>query len=95
MRRRITTLLVVGAALLAAGAYSVVTTFGGLFARYMYVEDLELGLGEETIFAVTRITPFERGVIIVGVVLALLGIAALISAAVRHRGEMRRHANVV
>ena len=75
-----------------AGVYSVMTTFYTLFARYMYVEDLELGLDENTLFAVTRVTPVERGIVIIGIVMALVGIAALVSAAIRARGARRSSA---
>ena len=89
---RIRALVVVGVALLAAGLYSIVTLLYSVFARYMYVEDLDLGLDENTIFALTRITPTDRGILILGGILALLGVAALIAAAVRGR-HRRQFAN--
>ncbi len=92
---RIRALVVVGVALLAAGLYSIVTLLYSGLARYMYVEDLELGLDENTIFALTRITPTDRGILILGGILALLGIAALIAAAVRgrHRPQFANRAS--
>jgi len=81
--------LVVGAALLTAGLYSIVTLLYSLFARYMYVEDLKLGLEEDTVFLLTRITPVDRGILIFGGILALLGITALIAAIVRGRCQRR------
>ncbi|GGH44683.1 hypothetical protein [Microbacterium album] len=82
---RIRALVVVGVALLATGLYSVATLFFSIFARYMYVEDLDLGLDENTVFVLTRITPTDRGIVILGGILALLGVAALVAAAVRGR----------
>jgi|NGEPerStandDraft_5_1074534.scaffolds.fasta_scaffold13544_3 uncharacterized membrane protein HdeD (DUF308 family) len=90
---RIRALVVVGVALLTAGLYSIVTLLYSVFARYMYVEDLDLGLDENTVFLLTRITPIDRGVLILGGILALLGVAALIAAAVR--GQHRRRAGFV
>jgi uncharacterized membrane protein HdeD (DUF308 family) len=93
---RIRALVVVGVALLAAGLYSVVTLLYSVFARYMYVEDLDLSLSlsldENTVFALTRITPTDRGILILGGILALLGVAALIAAAVRGRRRRSRFA---
>jgi hypothetical protein len=82
---RIRALVVVGVALLATGLYSIVTLLYSVFARYMYVEDLDLGLDENTVFVLTRITPTDRGIFILGGILGLLGVAALIAAAVRGR----------
>lgn len=82
---RIRALVVVGVALLGAGLYSIVTLLYSVFARYMHVEDLDLGLDESTVFALTRITPTDRGILILGGILTVLGVAALIAAAVRGR----------
>lgn len=82
---RIRALIVVGVALVTAGLYSIVTLLYSVFARYMYVEDLDLGLDENTVFVLTRITPTDRGILILGGILALLGVAALITAAIRGR----------
>lgn len=86
---RVRALVLVGVALLAAGGYSAVTLLYSVFARYMYVEDLDLGLDENTIFLLTRITPTDRGILVLGGILSLLGVAALIAAAVRQRYRLR------
>ncbi|WP_454117957.1 hypothetical protein [Microbacterium lacticum] len=90
---RIRALIVVGVALVTAGLYSTVTLLYSVFARYMYVEDLDLGLDENTVFVLTRITPTDRGILILGGILALLGVAALIAAAIR--GRYRRRSGFV
>lgn len=90
---RIRALIVVGVALLTAGLYSIVTLLYSVLARYMYVEDLDLGLDENTVLVLTRITPTDRGILILGGLLALLGVAALIAAAVR--GRYRRRSGFV
>ena len=69
---RIRALIVVGVALVTAGLYSIVTLLYSVFARYMYVEDLDLGLDENTVFVLTRITPTDRGILILGGALLLL-----------------------
>lgn len=90
---RIRALIVVGVALVTAGLYSIVTLLFSVFARYMYVEDLDLGLDENMVFVLTRITPTDRGILILGGILALLGVAALIAAAIR--GRYRRRSGFV
>lgn len=90
---RIRALIVVGVTLLTAGLYSLVTLLYSVLARYMYVENLDLGLDENTIFLLTRITPTDRGILILGGILALLGVAALVAAFVR--GRHRQRAGVV
>ncbi len=77
---RIRALVVVGVALLAAGVSSVVTLWCSSFARYMYIE--RLGLDGTRAAAIARITPVDRGLLISGAILALLGAAALVAAAV-------------
>lgn len=86
---RVRALVVVGTALLTAGLYSILTLLYSVFARYMYVEDLDLGLEENTVFLLTRITPTDRGILILGGILALLGVAALIAGVVRSRYRRR------
>lgn len=78
-------LVIIGVALLAAGLSSVMTVWASSFARFMYIEDL--GLGGTTAGDLAHITPVDRGLVIAGGGLALLGAAALIAAAVlaRHR----------
>ena len=87
---RIRDLVIVGVALLAAGVSSLVTLWSVRFARYHYIEDLELD--EAILFATTRITPTEQGILILGGILFLLGAATLIAAAVlaRHRRRVGR-----
>ena len=70
---------------MAAGVSSVMTLWTSSFARFMYLEDL----GMTNAAAITRIAPVERGLLIFGGILALLGAGALIAAAVlaRHRGR--------
>lgn len=82
---RIKALVIIGVALLAAGVSSVMTLWASSFARFMYIEDL--GLEGTTAGALAHITPVDRGLLISGGILALLGAAALIAAAVlaRHR----------
>jgi hypothetical protein len=83
---RIRALVIIGVALLAAGVSSVVTLWCSSFARYMYIEDLGLDAG-----ALARITPVDRGLLISGGILALLGAAALIAAVLaRHRWRAGR-----
>lgn len=86
---RIMALVIIGVALLAAGVSSVMTLWASSFARFMYLEDL--GLEGTTAAAITRVTPVDRGLLIFGVILALLGAAALVAAAVlaRHRWRAR------
>lgn len=90
MATRIQALVVVGVALTTAGLYSIVTLLYSILARYMHVEDLDLGLDESTMFAVTRMTSVDRGIIVIGGILMFLGAAALIAAAVRERLRRRR-----
>jgi len=87
---RIRALVIIGVALLAAGVSSVVTLWASSFARFMYIEDL--GLEGTTAGALAHITPVDRGLLISGGILALLGAAALIAAAVlaRHRRRAGR-----
>lgn len=87
---RIMALVIVGVALLAAGVSSVMTLWTSSFARFMTLEDL--GLEETTAGALAHITLVDRGLLISGGVLALLGAAALIAAAVlaRHRRRAGR-----
>jgi hypothetical protein len=84
---RIMALVIIGVALLAAGVSSVMTLWTSSFARFMYIEDL--GLELTTAGDLAHITPVDRGLVIAGGGLALLGAAALIAAAVlgRHRGR--------
>lgn len=87
---RIRALIVVGVALMTAGVYSSITLLSSVFARYMYVEDLNLDLDENTVFLLTRITDTDRGILILGVVLVVLGAACFVSAVVRRRSGVRR-----
>jgi hypothetical protein len=80
---RVMTLVIVGVALLAAGVSSVLTLWWSSFARFMYLEDL--GLDGATAVAVVRITPVDRALMASGVILAILGAAALVAAAVQSR----------
>jgi hypothetical protein len=85
---RIMALAIIGVALLAAGVSSVMTLWISSFARFMLLEDL--GLEGTTAAAAGRFTPVDRGLLISGGILAFLGAAALIAAAVlvaRHRGR--------
>ncbi len=77
---RIMALAIIGVALLAAGVSSVMTLWTSSFARFMYLEDL--GLEGTTAGALAHITPVDRGLLITGGILALLGAAALIAAVV-------------
>ena len=86
---RVRTLTLVGIALVVAGFSSIVTVLYSVFARYMYVEGLALELDENAIFLLTRITPADRGILIVGGALVLLGATALIAAFVRGRRGRR------
>ena len=85
---RIMALVIIGVALLAAGVSSVMTLWTSSFARFKYLEDL--GLAGTTAATLAHITPVDRGLLMFGGILALLGAAALIAAAVlvtRHRGR--------
>jgi hypothetical protein len=84
---RLRALVIVGVALLAAGVSSVLTLWWSSFARFMYLEDL--GLDGATAVAIVHITPVDRALMASGLILALLGAAALIAAAVqlRRRGH--------
>ena len=77
---RVMALVISGVALLATGVSSVFTLWSSSLARFMLLEDL--GLEGTTAAAVARVTPVDRGLIISGGILALLGVAALIAAAV-------------
>jgi hypothetical protein len=82
-------LVITGVALLAAGVSSVMTLWTSSFARFMYLEDL--GLEATTAGALAHITPVDRGLLISGGILALLGAAALIAAVLaRHRWRAGR-----
>ena len=85
---RIMALVIIGIALLAAGLSSVMTLWTSSFARFMYLEDL----GMTSVAEITLNTPVDRGFLAFGGILALLGAAALIAAAVlaRHRGRAGR-----
>lgn len=87
---RIMALVIIGVALLAAGVSSVVTLWSSSFARFMYLEDL--GLEGTTAGDLADFTPVDRGLLISGGILALLGVATLTAAAVlaRHRGRVGR-----
>lgn len=86
---RIMALVIIGVALLATGVSSVMTLWTSSFARFMYLEDL--GLEGTTAAAITRFTPVDRGLLIFGGILALLGAAALIAAVLaRHRWRAGR-----
>lgn len=83
---RIMALAIVGVALLAAGVSSVMTLWTSSFARFMVLEDL--GLDGTTVGALAHVTPVDRGLLITGGFLALLGAAALIAAALAwHRSR--------
>ena len=75
---RIMALVIIGVALLAAGVSSVMTLWTSSFARFMVLEDL--GLEGTTAGALAHITPVDRGLLISGGILALLGAAALAAA---------------
>lgn len=78
---RIMALAIIGVALLAAGVSSVMTLWTSSFARFMYIEDL--GLDGTTAGDLAHITPVDRGLLISGGILALLGVAAVIAAGSR------------
>lgn len=84
---RIVALVIIGVALLAAGLSSVMTLWASSFARFMLIEDL--GLEGTTAGTLAHVTPVDRGLLVVGGILAVLGAAALVAAAVlgRHRGR--------
>jgi hypothetical protein len=86
---RIMALAIIGVALLAAGVSSVMTLWASSFARFMYLEDL--GLEGTTAGALAHITPVDRGLLISGGILALLGAAALVAAVLaRYRARAGR-----
>ena len=87
---RIMALVIIGVALLAAGVSSVMTLWTSSFARFKYLEDL--GLAGTTAATLAHITPVDRGLLIIGGILALLGAVALVAAAVlaRHHGRTGR-----
>lgn len=87
---RISALIVVGVALVASGIYANLALLSSVFARYMYVEDLNLDLDENTIFLLTRITDADRGILVLGIILVVLGAACLVSAVIRRRSRFRR-----
>lgn len=76
-------LVIVGISLLAAGISSVVTLWVSSFARFMYLENL--GLQGTTGAAITRVTPVDRGLLVFGGILALVGATLLVAAAVLAR----------
>jgi len=80
---RVMALVVLGVALLAAGVSSVMTLWTSSFARFMYLEDL--GLEGTTAGALAHITPVDRGLLISGGILALVGAATLIAAVLARR----------
>jgi hypothetical protein len=79
---RIMALAIVGVALLAAGISTVTTLWTSSFARFMAVENL--GLEGTTTGALAQMTPVDRGLLISGGIMALLGAAALIAAGLAH-----------
>lgn len=81
-------LVIIGVALLTAGVSSVMTLWTSSFARFMYLEDL----GMTSVAEITRITPVERGLLVLGGIVAVLGAATLVAAAVlaRHRWRAER-----
>jgi hypothetical protein len=87
---RIMALVIIGVALLAAGVSSVMTLWISSLARFMHLEDL--GLEGTPAGDLAQITPVDRGLLVSGGILALIGAAALIAAAVlaRHRGRAGR-----
>jgi uncharacterized membrane protein HdeD (DUF308 family) len=80
---RVMTLVTTGVALLAIGVSSAMAVWTSSFGRFMYLEDL--GLAETTAAAAARDTPVDRALMASGLILALLGAAALIAAAVQSR----------
>ncbi len=67
----------------------MITLWTSSFARFMYLEDL--GLEGTTAGTLAHITPVDRGLLISGGILALLGAAALIAAVLAHlRWRARR-----
>lgn len=87
---RIMALVIIGVALLAAGISAVMTLWISSFARFMYLEDL--GLEGTAAAVVVRVTPVDRGLLMFGGILAVLGATAVIAAAVlaRQRGRAGR-----
>jgi multisubunit Na+/H+ antiporter MnhB subunit len=85
---RVVALVVIGVALLAAGVSSVMTLWSSSFARFMYFEDR----GMTQVAEIARDIPADRGLFFFGGILALIGVAALIAAAVvaRRRGRAWR-----
>ena len=80
---RILALAIIGVALVVAGVSTAMTLWTSSFARFMYLEDLGL---ETTAAAVAgRFTPADRGLLVAGGILALLGAVALIAAGVLAR----------
>jgi hypothetical protein len=77
---RIMALAIVGVGLMAAGVSAVITLWASSFARFMLLEDL--GLEGTAAEAAGRFTPVDRGLLVFGAILALLGAGALIAAAV-------------
>jgi len=84
---RLTALVITGVVLLATGVSSAMTVWTSVFGRFMYLEDL--GLEGTAVAAVARVTPVDRGLLVFGVILALLGAAALIAAVVQARRRQR------
>ena len=84
---RIMALLIIGVALLAAGISAVMTLWISSFARFMYLEDL--GLEGTAAAVVVRVTPVDRGLLIFGGILAVLGATSVFAAAVLARQRWR------
>lgn len=82
---RITALVIIGVALLAAGLSAVTTLWLSSFVRFMYLEDL----GMTSVAEITRDTPVDRGLLILGGILAVLGATSVFAAAVLARQRWR------
>lgn len=84
---RVMALVISGVALLATGVSAVFTLWSSSLARFMLLEDL--GLEGTTAAAVARVTPVDRGLFVSGGILAILGVAAVVAAAVLARQGRR------
>lgn len=84
---RVQALVLVGVALVSAGASVVFTLWSSSFSRYMHFEDLmiagDLPLDDDTIGLVSRLTPADRQLAFVALAMVLLGGLAFVSAMVR------------